>query len=59
MAEAKPALVYDNNAVQKLLAEKHGVPLKNVIKSQYSFTVILGDEDEQEANEPRCPNIEA
>ena len=45
MAEAKPALVYDNNAVQKLLAEKHGVPLKNVIKSQYSFTVILVYDD--------------
>lgn len=43
--DAKPALVYDNNAIQKILAEKHSVPLKNVIKSQYSYTVILGEEE--------------
>lgn len=47
MSEAKPALVYDNNAIQKILAEKHGVPLKNVIKSQYSYTVILEESDEE------------
>lgn len=47
MNDAKPALVYDANAIQKILAEKHGVPLKNVIKSQYSYTVILGEEPEE------------
>lgn len=47
MSEAKPALVYDNNAIQRILAEKHGVPLKNVIKSQYSYTVILEESAEE------------
>lgn len=48
MSEAKPALVYDNNAIQKMLAEKHGVPVKNVIKNQYSYTVVLDKEEKPE-----------
>jgi hypothetical protein len=36
----KEALVIDANDVKKILAEKFGVPEENVIKSQYSFTVI-------------------
>lgn len=37
----KQAVVIDANEVREILAEKFGVPVENVIKSQYSFTVIL------------------
>lgn len=43
----KQAIVLDSNDVKKLIAEKFGVPEENVIKSQYSYTVITeenGDE---------------
>lgn len=47
----KQALVIDANDIKVILAEKYGVPTKNVIKSQYSYTVVLedkeGDADEQ------------
>lgn len=39
----KQAVVIDANEVQAILAEKFGVPVKNVIKSQYSYTAILED----------------
>lgn len=37
----KQAIVIDANKVRELLAEKFEVPVENVIKSQYSYTVIL------------------
>lgn len=37
----KQAVVVDANDIKKILAEKYGVPVENVIKSQYSYTVIL------------------
>ena len=37
----KNAIVVDSNDIKKILAEKYGVPVENVIKSQYSYTVIL------------------
>lgn len=43
----KQAIVLDSNDVKKLIAEKFDVPEENVIKSQYSYTVITeenGDE---------------
>ena len=40
----KKAVVIDANEVKAILAEKFGVPEANVIKSQYSYTVILEDE---------------
>ena len=43
----KPALVIDSNDIKQIIAEKFGVPIENVIKSQYSYTVIP-DEDEAE-----------
>lgn len=47
----KQALVIDANDIKEILAEKYGVQTKNVIKSQYSYTVVLedkeGDADEQ------------
>lgn len=38
------AKVLDTDDVKKLIAEKFGVDVKDVIKSQYSFTVILEEE---------------
>ena len=37
----KQAVVIDANEVREILAEKFQVPVENVIKSQYSYTVIL------------------
>lgn len=37
----KQAVVIDANEVREILAEKFEVPVENVIKSQYSYTVIL------------------
>lgn len=37
----KQAVVIDANEVREILAEKFGVPAESVIKSQYSYTVIL------------------
>ena len=44
----KEAVVIDANEVREILAEKFQVPLENVIKSQYSYTVILAKKDESE-----------
>lgn len=43
----KQAVVIDSNEVREILAEKFGVPVENVIKSQYSFTVILEKKEEE------------
>lgn len=43
----KQAVVIDVNEVREILAEKFGVPVENVIKSQYSFTVILEKKEEK------------
>lgn len=37
----KDAIVVDANDVKEILAEHFHVPPENVIKSQYSYTVIL------------------
>lgn len=44
----KKAIVIEPNDIKSILAEKYGVPESNVIKSQYSYTVVLGDMDEEE-----------
>lgn len=44
----KKAVVIDANEVKAILAEKFGVPEANVIKSQYSYTVILEEEKEND-----------
>ena len=44
----KQAVVVDANEVRKILAEKFGVPVESVIKSQYSYTVILPQKDTAE-----------
>lgn len=44
----KQAVVIDANEVLEILAEKFGVPVESVIKSQYSYTVILSQKDTAE-----------
>lgn len=44
----KQAVVIDANEVREILAEKFGVPVESVIKSQYSYTVILPQMDNGE-----------
>lgn len=39
------AKVLDADDIKKLIAEKFGVDVKDVIKSQYSYTVILQEEE--------------
>lgn len=41
----REAIVIDADDIKKMLAEKYGVPEKDVIKSQYSYTVILPKEE--------------
>ena len=43
----KNAIVIDANEVRTILAEKFQVPIENVIKSQYSYTVILDKKPEE------------
>lgn len=45
----KKAVVIEPDDIKALLAEKYDVPEKNIIKSQYSYTVIL-DEQEKYSN---------
>lgn len=48
MGDAK---VYNSEDIKKILAERHGVNVKNIIRSQYSYVVVLGNQEEtEEAN---------
>lgn len=47
----KEAIVLDAIDIKGILAEKYGVPEKDVIKSQYSFTVILSENTEKTEKE--------
>ena len=44
------AKVLDTDDVKRLIAEKFNVDVKDVIKSQYSFTVILEEENNGKNN---------
>lgn len=44
----KQAVVIDANEIREILAEKFGVPVESVIKSQYSYTVILPQTEKAE-----------
>lgn len=46
--EMKEAILVDANEVKKMLAEKFQVPQRNIIKAQYSYTVIMDKEDTEE-----------
>lgn len=47
----KQAVVIDANELREILAEKFEVPVENVIKSQYSYTVILEKQSAQSKRE--------
>lgn len=44
----KRALHYDADDIKKMLADKHNVDPKNVIRNQYSYTVVLDEEVKEE-----------
>ncbi len=44
----KKAIHYDADDIKKILAEKHDVDPKNVIRNQYSYTVVLDEEIESQ-----------
>lgn len=44
----KNAVVLDMNDIKKRLAKEFDVPEGNVIKNQYSFTVMLESTEEEE-----------
>lgn len=48
----KQAIVIDSNEVQAIIAEHFGVPVKNVIKSQYSYTIIQDEKAGSNAPSP-------
>ena len=41
----KKAVVVEPDDIKQMLVEKYDVPEKNIIKSQYSYTVILDKDD--------------
>ena len=43
----KKAVVVDAKDVKEILAKHFGVPESNVIKSQYSYTIITEEEKEE------------
>lgn len=44
----KKAIHYDAEDIKKILAERHGVDPKNVIRNQYSYTVVLEDNADED-----------
>ena len=48
----RKAIVVDANDVKGILADHFHVPPENVIKSQYSYTVILDKQEEKPPQEP-------
>lgn len=43
----KKAVVIDSNEVRRIIAEHFDVPEQNVIKSQYSYTIIMEEPEEK------------
>lgn len=46
----KNALVIEPNDIKRILAEKFNVSESSIIKSQYSYTVIMDNDDNKEAD---------
>lgn len=46
----KEAVIVSQDDIKQMLADKFGVPIKNVIRSQYSYTVITESEDKDDEN---------
>lgn len=44
----KKAIVIEQSDMEKILADYFNVSEKDVIKSQYSYTVFMGDDDDEE-----------
>lgn len=44
----RKAIIVDANDIKKILAEHFGVAETDVIKSQYSYTIILNEEEQEE-----------
>jgi len=44
----KKGIVVDANDIKKMLAEKYNVKESSIIKSQYSYTVVLENEKIEE-----------
>lgn len=44
----KPAIVLEQSDVKAIIAEKYGVDEKEVIKTQYSYIVLTGEEKTDE-----------
>lgn len=47
----KKAILIEQADLKKLIAERYNVPEKNVVKNQYSFTVVLEEEAPEDDNE--------
>lgn len=47
----KQAIVIEPNDIKKILAEKYNVSESDIIKSQYSYTVILGKEESEASDD--------
>lgn len=47
----RKAIVYDADDIKAILAKQHDVAAKDVIRNQYSYTVILGDQEASESSE--------
>lgn len=47
----RESVTLDTKDIKEILAEKFRVPEKNIIKSQYTYTVILDDADEPDREE--------
>lgn len=47
----RDAKVLGPDDIKAMLAEKFNVPTKNIIKTQYSYTVIIEDEEPEEPEE--------
>lgn len=47
----KKAVHYDADDIKEILAKRHNVDQKNVIRNQYSYTVVLEEDVEEETAE--------
>lgn len=47
----KNAIVIEPNDIKQILADFYKVPVGNVIKSQYTYTVILGGGEDETSND--------
>lgn len=50
----RKAVVVDANDVKKILAEHFGVQEADIIKSQYSYTVMLDEEEKTDYSNSAC-----